>query len=141
MSDSRRGFGLEIGFVDHLYTRFGVTSNYSPALISTFHKSPYHPLSLFQLAVSPPVVPWQRLLTGKILQLHALKSSLHRLPYRTDLVVPNIFLITPRHGLIRNPRFQKYLYCNATIRCCGKVFIEPLPRKWSGIFIYLALAA
>jgi hypothetical protein len=40
-------------------------------------------LSLFQHVVSSPAVPWQRLLTVEILQLRALKSSLHRLPYRT----------------------------------------------------------
>jgi hypothetical protein len=33
--------------------------------------------------VSSSVVPWQRLLTVEILQIHAHKSSLHRLPYRT----------------------------------------------------------
>jgi hypothetical protein len=28
-SDSRRGFGSDIGFIDHFTTRFGTTSNYS----------------------------------------------------------------------------------------------------------------
>jgi hypothetical protein len=46
----------------------------SPPLISTIHKSPQHPLGLFQPAVSLPAVPWKRLLTMEILQLHALKS-------------------------------------------------------------------
>jgi hypothetical protein len=55
----------------------------APLLISTIYKSPKHPLSLFQPAVSPPAVSWQRLLTVEILQLRALKSSLHRFPYRT----------------------------------------------------------
>jgi hypothetical protein len=52
----------------------------APPLISTFHKSPQHPLSLF----------------------HALRSSLRRLLYRTDLVAPVVFLNTPRHGPRRN---------------------------------------
>jgi hypothetical protein len=43
----------------------------APPLISTIHKSPQHLLSLFQPAVSLPLVPWQRLLTVEILQLHA----------------------------------------------------------------------
>jgi hypothetical protein len=42
-----------------------------PQLI-TIHKSPQHPLSLFQPAVSLPAVPWQRLQTVEIFQLHAL---------------------------------------------------------------------
>jgi hypothetical protein len=42
-----------------------------------------HALSLLQRAVSSPDVSWKRILTVEILQLHALKSSLHRLPYRT----------------------------------------------------------
>jgi hypothetical protein len=57
----------------------------APSLISTIHKSPQHPLSLFQPAVSPIAVPWQRLLTVDIFQLHAFRFYLHRLPYRTQL--------------------------------------------------------
>jgi hypothetical protein len=45
-------------------------------LISTIHIS-QHPLCLFQPAVSSPAVSWQRFLTMKILQLHALKFCLH----------------------------------------------------------------
>jgi hypothetical protein len=48
-------------------------------LISTIDKSPQHPLSLFQPAVSSPAVPWQRLLTVEIPQLHALRFDLHSL--------------------------------------------------------------
>jgi hypothetical protein len=33
MSDSRRGFGLDIGFVDHFHTQLVTTLNYS----ATFH--------------------------------------------------------------------------------------------------------
>jgi hypothetical protein len=35
MSDSRRGFGLDIGFIDHFNTQFVITFNYSP--IVNFH--------------------------------------------------------------------------------------------------------
>jgi hypothetical protein len=51
----------------------------APPLISTIHKSPQHLLSLFQPAVSSSAIPWQRFLTVEILQLHALRSSIHRL--------------------------------------------------------------
>jgi hypothetical protein len=33
--------------------------------------------------MSSPFVPWQRLLRVEILQLHSLKPSIHRFPYRT----------------------------------------------------------
>jgi hypothetical protein len=72
------------GFIDHSYTRLGNT-NTAPPPISTIHKSPQHSLSLFQPAVSSRAVPWQRLLTVEILQLHTLKSTLHKLVYRTQL--------------------------------------------------------
>jgi hypothetical protein len=39
--------------------------------------------------VSTPAVTWQRLLILEILQLHALRSSLHSLPYRTQLTAQN----------------------------------------------------
>jgi hypothetical protein len=55
----------------------------APPLISTIHSSPQHPLCLFQLAVSSPAVPWQRLLTVKIVQFSALRSFLRRLSFRT----------------------------------------------------------
>lgn len=45
----------------------------------------------------------------EILQLHMLKPSLHRLPYRTNFVVPIVFKITPRHGPCRNTPFPTAL--------------------------------
>jgi hypothetical protein len=92
----RRGFGLENGFIDQLYTRLVSTSNYSAT--ANLHNSqittaPAKPLS----SLSSPAVPWQRPLTVQILQLHELKSSLHRLPYRTKLEPCPLF-ITSRHG-------------------------------------------
>jgi hypothetical protein len=53
------------------------------SLISTIHKSPQHPLNLFQPPVSKPVVPWQRFLTLEILQLHVLRFYPHSLLCRT----------------------------------------------------------
>jgi hypothetical protein len=49
--------------------------------------------------VSSPAVPWQRLLTVEILQLHAIRSSCHSRPCRTQLncrlnyIMP--FLLSP----------------------------------------------
>jgi hypothetical protein len=79
----------------------------TPPLTSIIHKLPQHPLSLFQPAVSSVAVPCQRLLTVQILQLHALKFFLHRLPHRTDVAAQVVFLITPWHWLRRNTRFTK----------------------------------
>jgi hypothetical protein len=79
-----------------------------PPLISKTHKSPQHPLSLFQRAVCSPAVPWQRLLTVEILQLNALRSYLHSLTCRTayqlttDFVSPTVFKKTPWHWTHRN---------------------------------------
>jgi hypothetical protein len=62
--------------------------------------------SLFFSTLLPSLaVPWQRLLIVEIVQLHALKSSLHSLPYRTDSVTPVVFLITALHGPNRKHGF------------------------------------
>jgi hypothetical protein len=78
-----RGFGLVNGFIDHLYSRLGNTSNYSAT--ANLHNShiTIAPAKPFQPAVSSSAIPWQRLLTVEILQLHALRSYLHSLPCRT----------------------------------------------------------
>jgi hypothetical protein len=70
----------------------------APPLISTIHKSPQHPLSLFYPALSLPAVPWQRLLTVEILQLHALRLYLHSLPCRTLSTELCPLLLTSRRG-------------------------------------------
>jgi hypothetical protein len=56
LSNFRRGFGLEFGFIDHFNTRLVTTINYSAIAISTLYKSLQHTLSL-QSAVSS-LVPW-----------------------------------------------------------------------------------
>jgi hypothetical protein len=74
-------YRLVSGFIDKSLLQVITTLS----LISTCYKTPQHPLSLFQPAVPSPAVPWQRLPTVEILQLHALRSYLHRLPRRTQL--------------------------------------------------------
>jgi hypothetical protein len=81
----QKGFGLVNAFIDHLYTRLVSTRNYCAT--ANLHKSSQHPLRHFQ-----PAIPCQRVLTVDILQLHALKSSLHRLPYRTKSVRVKLML-------------------------------------------------
>jgi hypothetical protein len=55
MGDQRRRFGLGIGFIDHLYTQLGTTSNYSA--IANLHTSQITTAKFFQLAASS-AVPW-----------------------------------------------------------------------------------
>jgi hypothetical protein len=56
MSDSWRGFGLEIEFIDHLQVL--TTNHYNT--ITNFHtlQITSAPTKSFQPAVSSPVVPW-----------------------------------------------------------------------------------
>jgi hypothetical protein len=42
---------------------------------------------------------------------------------------------------VESPRFQKYLHCFKSIRCCGDVFTKPLRRNLYGIFASLAVIA
>jgi hypothetical protein len=55
MSDSRRDFGLDIGFIDQFNTRLVITLNYSAIEL---YKSLEHTLSLFQPAVSSLAFAW-----------------------------------------------------------------------------------
>jgi hypothetical protein len=66
----------ELDFIDLLYISFDLQTIAVLLLIFPLYKSPQHLPSLFQPAVSSPDVPWQRLLTVEILQLHALTPLL-----------------------------------------------------------------
>jgi hypothetical protein len=57
----------------------------APSIIFTIRKSLQHTLSILEHAVSSPAVPWKRLLTVQIFQLHSLRSCIHRFHYRTQL--------------------------------------------------------
>jgi hypothetical protein len=115
----------------------------APSIISTIRRLSQHPLSLIQPAVFTSADPWQRLLTVEILQLHAFKSSLHRIPYRTDLVPPPpvFFLITPRHEPRRNTPFSTVhlLLCDDSL--LRERVTEALPRNVPGISSHLAAVA
>jgi hypothetical protein len=58
------------------------TNNYR--VIANLHKSELTAATAkaFQLAAYSTAVPWQRLLTVEILQLHALRFYVHNLPWR-----------------------------------------------------------
>jgi hypothetical protein len=78
MSDYRRGLDWWVDTHDS-----EIQAITAPPLIFTIHKFLQHQLSLFQPVVSSPPVPWQRLLTVEILQLHVLWFYLFSLLYRT----------------------------------------------------------
>jgi hypothetical protein len=107
MCDCRRGLNWWTDFLTtytHVSELYAITAT---LLNSTIHKSPQHSQSRPNPAVSSLAVSWQRLLTVEILQLHTLKFSLHRLPYRTDFFAPIMLLINPRQGPIKKTTFPK----------------------------------
>jgi hypothetical protein len=101
-------FGLVNVFTDHLYTLLGTTRNYSATDNLYNSQSTTAPIKRF------PAVPWKRLLTVEIFQLHALRSSLYRLRYRTHInwLTPNLSVITSRHGTCRknSSSIVEYVY-------------------------------
>jgi hypothetical protein len=90
----------------------------APRLISTIHKTPQHSLL-------PSTVPTQRLLTVEILQLHALKCSLHSLELSSKLF-PCLFNLATNH--IENISLLCLCHCCACAYCYGNVLTEPLPK-------------
>jgi hypothetical protein len=118
---------LDIGFIDQLYTQLRTTSNYS-AIAN---------LNTLQITTAPDKsFPACCVFTSRYLvtasnsgdsPASVLNSSFHRLLYRTDMVAPIVFLITPRHGPSRKRLFQPYLCCCMRIRCRWDVFTDPFP--------------
>jgi hypothetical protein len=101
MSDSRRGLYWWMDLLT-IYTHDSeLQAITAPPLISTIHKPPQHPQCFSSPLCLHQPFPWQRLLTVEILQLHALMSSLHSLPYRTELNCSCPLLVTSRHGPCR----------------------------------------
>jgi hypothetical protein len=129
------------GFIYHLNTPLGTTSNYSATTKLHNLQITKHSLNFFQPAVSSLAVPWQQLLKVEVLPLHSLKSFLHRLPYRTDLVVPIFLLITHPHGPHRNTHFPSVFHYSVSIIFYRNVFTEPLPRNGPGISAHFAVVA
>jgi hypothetical protein len=96
------------------------------SLIPTLYKSPQRPLSFFQPAVSSSVVPWQRLLTVEIFQLHALRFVLYRLPCRTSSHLNLYQVTTVASSLHSLPRRAQLTGCTNSL-----IFITPRrgPRR------------
>jgi hypothetical protein len=101
----------------------------APPLISTIHKSPQHPLSLFQ-----PAVFTSRSLATASNSGDFLASSSQVLSSQppvqncltTDFVPCLQHLSTDQ---VETLRFQQSLYCCVHIRCRGNGFTELLPRN------------
>jgi hypothetical protein len=102
----------------------------APSLFSHY-KSPQHTLSPFQPAVSSPAIPLVMASDSGVSSASTFKSFLngsslptvpflHSIPYRTDMVSPFVFLITPLHGPYRKTPF-------ATVRLLLHAY--PLPRE------------
>jgi hypothetical protein len=130
--DYRRNFGLDIGFIDHLYTQLAATNNYNAIVnlhtlqITTAHAKSFPACCVF---TSRSLVTASN---SEESSASALKSSLnggclptdsflHRLLYRTNLVAPVVFLGTARAANTVHSRMH--------IRCHGNVFTEQFPSR------------
>jgi hypothetical protein len=114
MRDYRRGFGLDIGFIDHLYTRLGSTSKYSVTAylhnshITTAHGNSLPACCVFNRSLVTTSNNWDSSASALKSSLNggALPTSsfLHRIPYTTDSVAPVLFFITSRYEARRQHR-------------------------------------
>jgi hypothetical protein len=138
MSDYRRGLDWKMDLLT-TYTHYSeLQAITAPPLITTIRKSPQHSLSFSQPAVTSPVDPWQRLLTVGILQLQAIKFSLHRLQYRNTSALT---LSLAYNILARTTQKTQLFYFGIRVCCCGNVFTEPILRNGLGISAHLAVVA
>jgi hypothetical protein len=106
----------------------GTTNNYSA--IANLHNSqittsPTDPFPACCVFTSRSLAT---ALTVEILHLHALRSSLHSLPYGTlyQLTLSLACNISARTTQ------QTLSYCYVRVRCCWNVFTEPLSRNGRG---------
>jgi hypothetical protein len=80
-NDYRRGFGLEIGFIDHFNTRIVTTLNYSAiANLHTLQITTARPKPFQSAAVSTSRFPVTDL-NNAVSSTAPNNSSLHRFPY------------------------------------------------------------
>jgi hypothetical protein len=118
------GFGLVNGFIDHLYTRLGITSNYS--VTADLHNSqittaPTRPQSFI-------VFPSRCLVTALndgffSFCAHAIA---HWLVLTTELSASNC----PPHNIsARTTEKTPFFYCCVRVHCRRNVFTKLLPRN------------
>jgi hypothetical protein len=136
MSDCRRGFGLGIGFTDHLYTRFGTTNSYSAiANIQTLQIARAHSKFLPACCVFTSLCLVTSSNSGDS-SASALRSSLNGCSLPTKLFSSQ----TPVQNWLGYPSFLLYnssarpaqttsFFCCMRIRCRGNVFTEPFPNS------------
>jgi hypothetical protein len=117
------------GFIDHVYTRLGTTSNYSATAnlhnsqIATAHSKPSPACCVF---IRRSLVTAPNSGDSSVSRLQVL-SSQPPMRNRTN-VVPCLY-VTSRHRPHRKHPVSNRKYCCLHIRCHGNVFTEPLPRN------------
>jgi hypothetical protein len=120
--DYRRGFDWWMDLLATHTHDSEIQAISAPPLMTTIHKSPQHPLSLFHPAVSSPAVPWQRLIIVENLQLHELRSS-SQPPLRKQLSTE----LCPLH--LGTDHIENIVLL--LLPSCP-LFTEPLPRNGRG---------
>jgi hypothetical protein len=98
LSDSGRGFGLHVGFIDHFNTQLVITLNYSAIAnfhtlqITSAHAESFPPCSGF--TSSCLIMAFNNGYSSA----YGLKSSLNGGTLLTELSLHFVSLITPQHG-------------------------------------------
>jgi hypothetical protein len=128
------------GFIDHLYTQLGTTSNYIAT--ANLHASQIITKHTKSFAACCVVTSrsWQLLLTVEILQLHALRFYLHSLHCRTKLSSLCLLLIISRHEPHRKHRSPIVVFVSvAAGTCLQSRFLETDTARTTEITVLLLL--
>jgi hypothetical protein len=137
-SDYRWGFELEIGFIDHLNTRFVNTLSYSS--IADFHTlqiTTAHAKS-FQSALVSTSHSLVRASDSTYSSASVLKSSLNGGSLPTELTSKHVLVIRSQLRPTENAALLLFLKLFPWERV---LFMKVLPSNGSGIFAYLMVVA
>jgi hypothetical protein len=113
------GFGLVNEFIDHLHDS-ELQAITAPPLISTIHKSPQRSVILFPACVvftNRSLATSSNIRDSSASRAQVLSSQP---PVQRSLGLPSCLQVFGMDH-VETPRFQQYLYCCASIRCCGNV--------------------